>query len=572
MKLTPLLAATAAALALATSAVAQGAPPTLALTLTPHQTAGAVDQVGVTLNLQAPNAKPGEPFLRLPMVFASVKTQQYEAAQIEVVDAKGAVPLVQKDDAADTANFIYFRRWQVARPTEGDVIVRYKAAASTFRPKLGSGPPFDLRPEAGGLNGAGVTFLALPDNSRPYSLSLGWDLSAMPAGSRGAQSLGEGELKLVGPVDLLANTFYMAGPMKSYPETSKGQPFAIYWLGTPPFDVPAVAEWTEKARTAIAAFFGQPDKPYRVFFRHNPYPGTGGAGLINSFMSGFGDDPAPTVDGMRHHLAHEIVHNWPGSLDGPNGIVSWYGEGMAEFYSATIPWRAGLISTDDFLAQVNERAQSYYGNPVNTAPAEEIAAKFWSDTRVRKLPYDRGAFYMAIVDAQIRAKSGGQRRLDDITKAMIARREAGQPHDTAAWLELLTKELGPQAKTEFEAMMAGKLLVPASDAYGPCFQREAAQFRSFELGFDSASLTTNPRIVKGLVAGSQAAAAGVRDGDEITEAVVLDAVQAKPEQTITLKIRRQGQDLSITYLPRGKAQDGYRWARVTQVPDSKCAI
>jgi hypothetical protein len=145
MKLTTLLAATAAALALATSAGAQGAPPTLALTLTPHQTAGAVDQVGVTLNLQAPGAKPGEAFLRLPMVFASVKTQQYEAAQIEVVDAKGAVPLVQKDDAADAANFIYFRRWQVARPTEGDVVVRYKAAASTFRPKLGSGPPFDLR-------------------------------------------------------------------------------------------------------------------------------------------------------------------------------------------------------------------------------------------------------------------------------------------------------------------------------------------------------------------------------------------------------------------------------------------
>lgn len=572
MKLTTLLAATSAALALATGAGAQNAPPALSLTLSPHQTSGAVDLVGVTLKLQAPNAKPGEAFLRLPMVFASVKTQQYEAVQIEVVDAQGPVPLVQKDDPVDQSNFMYFRRWQVARATEGDVTVRYQAMAEAFRPKLGSGPPFDLRPEAGGLNGAGVTFLALPDTSKPYSLSLDWDLAAMPPGSRGAQSLGEGELKLVGPVELLANTFYMAGPMKSYPEASQGQPFAIYWLGTPPFDVPAVAEWTQKARTAIATFFGQPDKPYRVFFRHNPYPGAGGAGLINSFMSGFGDDPAPTVDGMRHHLAHEIVHNWPGSLDGPNGVVSWYGEGMAEFYSATIPWRAGLISTEDFLVQVNERAQSYYGNPVNTAPAEEIAAKFWSDTRVRKLPYDRGAFYMAIVDAQIRAKSGGKRRLDDVTKAMIARRDAGQPHDTAAWLELVTKELGPQAKTEFDAMMAGKLLVPPSDAYGPCFKREAASFRAFELGFDSASLTTTPRLVKGVVAGSNAYKAGVREGDEIAEAVVLDAVQAKPQQTITLEIRRDGRDLQITYLPRGGAQDGYRWARVPKVPDNQCAI
>lgn len=176
MKTKTLLAAAAAALALATSAGAQNAPPALNLTLAPHQSGGAVDKVGVTLKLQAPNAKPGEPFLRLPMVFASVETQRYEAAQIEVTDAKGAVPLVQKDDPADAANFLYFRRWQVARPTQGDVTVRYAATAAAFRPKLGSGPPFDLRPEAGGLNGAGVTFLALPDNSRPYSLGLDWDL------------------------------------------------------------------------------------------------------------------------------------------------------------------------------------------------------------------------------------------------------------------------------------------------------------------------------------------------------------------------------------------------------------
>lgn len=571
MSLTKLLAATTAALALAGAAHAQGAPPSLDLTLRPQVSAGAVDAVDIVLKLQSPNVKVGESFLRLPMVFASVETARYEAADIQVTDAKGPVALVQQDDPVDPSNFMYFRRWQTARATEGDVTVRYKAPARAFRPKLGSGPPFDLRPEAGGVNGAGVTFLALPDNQKPYSLHLAWDLAGLPSGSRGAQSLGEGELRMTGPVELLANSFYMAGPINSYP-TESGGPFAIYWLGTPPFDVQAVASWTEKARTAIATFFGEPDKPYRVFFRKNPYPGTGGAGLINSFMSGFSDDPPPTVEGMRHHLAHEIVHNWPGSLSGPNGTVSWYGEGLAEFYSATIPWRAGLIDTDDFLAQVNERAQSYYGNPVNTAPASEIAAKFWNDTRVRKLPYDRGAFYMAMVDAQVRAKSGGKRRLDDLVKAMIARRKAGQPYDTDAWLSLVVSELGPQAKTEYEEMMAGKLLVPPSDAYGPCFQREAATYRQFQLGFDSASLTASPRIIRGLVAGSNAAAAGLKDGDEVTEPVVLDAVQGKPDATITLQVRRAGRDFEVTYLPRGEALSGYRWTRVATVPDSQCAI
>ena len=94
-------------------------------------------------------------------------------------------------------------------------------------------------------------------------------LAAMPAGSHGAWSLGEGEVRTIGPVDLLAHSYYMAGPISSYPSPGGG-PFGIYWLGEPPFDAKAVAVWTQKAHTAIAGFFGEPDKPYRVFFRKNP--------------------------------------------------------------------------------------------------------------------------------------------------------------------------------------------------------------------------------------------------------------------------------------------------------------
>jgi predicted metalloprotease with PDZ domain len=545
-------------------------PPELNVVLKPHASGGNVDYVDVRLQVQAPEAKPGTAFLRLPMVFASVETARYDAADISVTDQLGPVPLVQKDDPVDASNFLYFRRWEVARPTVGDVGVSYRAPARTYRPQLGSGPPFDLRPEAGGVNGAGVSFMALPDNSTPYRIHLRWDLTQMPAGSRGAWSLGEGEVRTVGPVDLLAHAYYMAGPMRSYP-TGDG-PFAIYWLGEPPFDAQAVAVWTQKAHAAISGFFGEPGKPYRVFFRKNPYPGAGGAGLINSFMSGFSDTPAPTAESMRGHLAHEIVHNWPGSLSGPNGIVSWYGEGMAEYYDPVLTWRAGLITTDEFLTDLNQRAQSYYGNPMNAAPASEIAAKFWSDTRVRKLPYDRGSFYLATVDAQIRAKSGGERKLDDLTFAMLDRKKRGLSYDTAAWLELVTAELGPQSKTEFEDMMAGKLIVPPSNAFGACFKRETARYRHFDLGFDSASLTMTPRNVRGLKPDSTAAAAGVREGDEITTAVVLDAIQGDADAKLTLHLRRSGKSFDVTYLPRGKAVEGYRWSRVANVPDAACGI
>lgn len=566
-------AALAAVLALsATAAQAQGGPPpALDVVLKPHRTAGQVDFVEVTLKVQAPDAKVNAPLLRLPMIFASVETARYQAAEITVTDAKGAVPLVQKDDPADPGNFLYFRRWLAGRDTQGDLTVRYKAPARVFRPALGSGPPFDLRPEAGGLNGAGVSFLAAPDTRIPYRIHLQWDLADMPAGARGAWSLGEGEVRTVGPVDVLVNAYYMAGEMKSEPVGPPG-PFGIYWLGEPPFNAGAVGEWTAKAYKAIAAFYGEPHKPYRVFFRKNPYPGVGGAGLVGSFMSGFSDDPPPTEKHMRGHLAHEMVHNWPGGLDGPNGVVSWYGEGMAEFYDPVLTWRAGLISTEDLLEDVNDRAKGYYGSAVRDLPASEIANLFWSDTRVRSLPYNRGSLYMAKVDAQIRAESDGKRKLDDIALAMVARKKAGQSYDTEAWLSLLTTELGPQARTEFEDMLAGKLLDLPSNTFGPCFQREATTYAQFELGFDPASLTASPRVVKGLVAGSAAAKAGLKDGDEITAAVVLDRAQSDPESPIVIPLRRNGATMTVTYAPTGKSADGWRWIRTSGVPDSACAI
>ena len=95
----------------------------------------------------------------------------------------------------------------------------------------------------------------------------------------------------------------------------------------------------------------------------------------------------------------------------------------------------------------------------------------------------------------------------------------------------------------------------------------------FELGFDSKSLISQPRIVHGLVPGSAAAAAGLRDGDEIAAPVGgLDSIQGDQNATLTLQIRRNGAVTPLTYLPRGEITDAYQWRRVPGVPDKKCGI
>ena len=111
-------------------------------------------------------------------------------------------------------------------------------------------------------------------------------------------------------------------------------------------------------------------------------------------------------------------------------------------------------------------------------------------------------------------------------------------------------------------MLAGELVLPASDAFGSCFERTQKSLRRYELGFDSAVLIEPKRIVRGLVAGSAAALAGLQDGDIIVKPVPQDAIQGDQQATLTLLVQRGEEQLSITYLPRGETVDAYQWRRV----------
>jgi predicted metalloprotease with PDZ domain len=116
-----------------------------------------------------------------------------------------------------------------------------------------------------------------------------------------------------------------------------------------------------------------------------------------------------------------------------------------------LPLRAGLISADEFLHNLNSTAARYYTDALNHTPNSEIAASFWSDTRIRVLPYDRGSLYLSIVDSRVRAASGGKRSLDSLILAMIGRKRAGLAMDQAAWRAVLTKELGSSGIDELDA-------------------------------------------------------------------------------------------------------------------------
>jgi hypothetical protein len=546
--------------------------PELEMTLAP----GGLDtapHIDVTLEISGLDVAAGEAFLQSPAVFAGVDAVPYGedgVAGLTVTDAGGAVPLTRADDEPDPSNFLYWRHWQAGRDLSGPVTVSYRAPIDLVIPELGSGPPFDLRASEGVVSGAGNTFLVVPETPQPFRIAIAWDLGEMTDGSIGVSSFGRGEVVTPGPASRLVTAYYMAGPVGRYPAEGEGHGFSAYWVGDPPFDPQSVMPWAEEVYDAQIEFFGIEDPdPYVFFARGNPYPGGGGAGLINSFMLSYPEDTAD-LDGISVTIAHEMSHKWVGGVSGRPGATSWFSEGANVFYTRRVPLQAGLMTPEQYIADVNDHAVRYYTNAINDLPNEDIPGLFWSDTRVRTLPYDRGSMYFAGVHARVREASGGERGMDDLFFELDARRQAGETVTAETWADIVAAELGEEARERFEAMMAGALQIPPSSAFGPCFERVESESEVFELGFDAASLASPERIVSGLVDGSRAQAAGLRNGDHIVAPVALEAVQSDASRTLALAVQRGEETTTIEYRPRGETVTVYTWQRVDGIPDAQC--
>jgi len=556
--------------ALSAASLAQAAPsadpPRLDLTMKPLASDGADSGVAVAMRLEAPGLKAGEGLVHLPLILVSIPTARYDGDALTARDDQGPVPLVQSEEPP-TPQGVY-RRWSVSRATVGDVVVRYRAPPRRVTAATNNGPLFDLRQEAGGFMGAGVGFVATPIKAGPYRVHLHWDLSGAPAGAFGTWSFGEGDVDKVLAADQLAFSYYGVGPLKAYPVTGRDH-FAVYWLTDPPFEPAALGERVRKLYAFMADFFGDGDASYRVFMRQNPYRGLGGTALAHAFMFGYEAAAKPTIDSLQNHISHEMTHNWP-AMQGEHGDTAWYSEGTAEYYSLLLSYRAGALTTDQYLKAINERAEGYYSNPYRALSNPEAAKIFWTDAVAQTVPYGRGFLYLMQTDAEIRAASQGRRSLDDAVKTLRRREIAGQSYGIPDWLSLVGAEIGAaRAKQDYDAMVSGALLVPPADRYAPCFVLAKSTTRPFQLGFARTSLNED-RVIKGLQPGSAAAEAGLHDGDVITTVPDLEKVRDNPAAPLKLTVRRAGAALDVTYLPRGAVAPAYHWTRNAATPDAAC--
>ncbi len=269
-------------------------------------------------------------------------------------------------------------------------------------------------------------------------------------------------------------------------------------------------------------FWGDVDGPFTVTLYALQDIASGSSAGGTGRSDGFALEATPDIELARltRILAHEHVHTWVprrlGELPKTDEQLDyWISEGVTDFYTGRTLLGTGIWTQAQFADDLNEMLQAYAGSSVRKAPNVRIAVDFWNDPEVGDLPYQRGRLFAMLVDHDLRRASDGRVDYDDLLQIMrdswkLAPAEA-KPQLRASFINA-ARQLGLDIEPMIERVIEeGAAIALPADIYGDCGTLQRVTVASFEPGFDRATSSAS-NIITGVVSGSPAAKAGLRDG------------------------------------------------------------
>lgn len=520
--------------------------------------ATAPSGVMVTWQLDGVALDVGEWLGQLPLSIAGAPTLQLEGG-LTATDERGPVPLVTSLTETDEGEEL--RCWSVGRSTSGPIEVSYLAEPVAEEPRPAT-PPLELRKEGAGLSGALKCFLVLPPGPEDVTFELRWE---GPTGSEGSSdgwmsvsSLGEGDGRdggLAGTgLEFLGDTYVICGDLAKRHHRD-GQ-LSIWWLTPPGIDVQAFTARLGMTYRVMSEAFDAPAHSYRVFLRAHPHRGANASAHPASLVMAM--NPANQLDeaSVYETIAHELVHEWL-HLDGPVEEVTWFNEGAADYYSLVLPFRAGLIEEEAFLSAINFEARECFANPRRNLGVREAQQLFFSDLFAHRLPYARGMFYLADLDARLRAASSGRQCVDDVVREVLRRRRAGERVGIEQWCVLVQKILPDAEMPILDDLVFTGQGRPGKDCFGPQFEVETVRVPVLDAGFDPSTFMT--RRVRGLAPGGAADRAGLCEGEVLDLPRYSDIVRLNVGENLDFGVTRDGETARVTIPLTGKTASLPHW-------------
>jgi predicted metalloprotease with PDZ domain len=521
----------------------------------------AVDPRGVLVTwlLDDVALKAGETLGQLPLSIAGAPTLQLVAENVTATDALGPVPLVLS--VAENDDGGHRRCWNVGRSTFGPIEVSYLAEPAAEEP-LPATPPLELRGEGVGLSGALKCFVVLPPGPQDLTFELRWN---RPVGKdrscdgwMAVTSLGEGEGRngeLAGTgLELLGDTYVMCGDLADHHH--RDGELSAWWLTPPAIDVEAFTARLATTYQLMSDAFDAPAHPYRVFLRAHPYRGAHASAHPASFVMAM--NPANPLDeaSLYETIAHELVHEWL-HLDGPAEEVTWFSEGAADYYSLVLPLREGMLDEEGFLRAVNFEAREAYANPRRNLHLRQAQQLFFSDFLAHRLPYARGMFYLADLDARLRQATSGQHSVDDVVRFVARSRRAGERVGIEQWCARVQEVLPDAEMPILDALVFTGAGRPGKGCFGPRFEAQTVQVPVLDVGFDPSTFVT--RRVRGLVPGGAADRAGLRDGETIDLPRYPEIVRLNVGDMLDIGVTRDGETARISIPLIGETAPVPQW-------------
>lgn len=457
------------------------------------------------------------------------------------------------DDAAGPV-----REWHVRRATVGSVTLTYLSEPVEDAPAPAT-PPLELRREGTGASGVLKCFLIVPSAADDeLTFDIRWQPSPEGAPWIVTSSLGEGDgpdRRMAGTGrERLEDTFMMWGDLAA--RHHRFGALSTWWLSPPGFDVSGFTERLAVTYQAMSEAFEQAAHPYRVFLRNQPYRGANASAHPASFVLAVNPKDPLAVSSLDELVAHELVHEWL-QLDGPHEEVSWFVEGAADYYSLVVRLRSGALSQAAFVQAVNVEAREAYASPRRHLSLAEADRVFFTDFLAHRLPYARGMFYLADLDARLRCASAGHRCLDDLVREVVQARECGHVVGVEQWCRSVGEAIGVPEEPRLAAMVTTGAAHPRADSFGPDFGMRMVRVPTLDFGFDPMTLVT--RQVQGIVPDGAAERAGLREGDLVSLPRYSDIVGMNVGDAVNVSVERDGHTHQLVLPLTGETVSVPQW-------------
>ena len=329
-------------------------------------------------------------------------------------------------------------RWLICSAPAGEAIVTYRVYCREMSVRTNW-----VEDSFAFLNGA-PTFVNLadtPDLSYEVSLELpaAWAVTAA-----GLEQIGAHRYR-ADDYDTLVDSPLYAGNGAVYRFEIGGIPHDLVNEGEDGvWDGPRSAADTETIVRSHLRMWGAP--PYRRYvFLNLITEGRGGLEHKNSMCvmtSRWAMRSEKTYRNWLALISHEFFHVWnvkrlrpvelgPFDYERENSTAAlWFAEGLTEYYAHLLVRRAGLTTRADYLAELSEAIHGLQTTPGRLVTSVEQASRdawiklYRPDENTPNTSisyYVKGAVIGWLLDARIRAASGGARSLDDLMRVAYDR-------------------------------------------------------------------------------------------------------------------------------------------------------